>query len=335
MCHNYFNASKGHDVTIRTTYREARIRVRLWARGRLAFKAADAPDDLVSWAAFAPPGPASAPGQKEVGMGLFSKAPLDADFESALHKLTKSHARAGISKSQEFIRHALQAGEELRLVLFEEYPGALAVVVTDRRLLLFKTAFNGMCKELEYVCDRSTLRNVEVDTNWQTRSTRVLILAENFRAVLKVEYPATGRDLVTAAEELSATASRLPAPRLAPDFFSALLRAAGFPLTEHNLFAITERVGSMFLIKARQYIGGEGTARELAQFDAEYSHPGETVEGWPQRILEGLVDWDADVSPYIQDLPESVRRMLLESVGKEGRFFGPDPSRPLPTLAEF
>lgn len=268
-------------------------------------------------------------------MALFSKVQLDADFEAALDTASYGPHRKAIGRAQQLIRSYLNDGEALRFVMYEDYTGSWIAVVTDRRLLFFPVSVGGTCKDLKFACGPREVRAIEVGTNPQTGSSRVSVRADGFQVTLKIRYPQTGHALVRAAEEMAPAAPPPPAPVLPADFFVGMLQAARFPVTDHNLFAVTERVGSMFLTKAREYIGGLGTPRQLAQFDLEYSHPGESVEGWPQRILYGLVDWDPEVSPHIQGLPDKVRGMLLESAGREGRFFGPDPTQPLPTLADF
>lgn len=268
-------------------------------------------------------------------MALFSKVQLDADFEAAIDTLSNGSHRKAVWKAQQLIRSYFHDGEIPRFVMVEDYTGSWIAVVTNRRILFFPVSIGGNCKDLKFVCGAEDVRHIEVFTDPQTRSSRVFVQASTFQITLKIMNPQTGRALLSAAEDMAPAAPPPPAPVLSTDYFVSMLRAAHFPVTDHNLFAVTERVGSMFLTKAREYVGGVGTPRELAQFDLDYSHPGESVDGWPQRILHGLVEWNPEVSSYIQDLPKQVRGLLLESAGQQGRFFGPDPAEPLPTLADF
>lgn len=134
-------------------------------------------------------------------MPFFSKAVLDTEFEAAVHQPMSRQQRGCVAKSQDVIRAVLLPAEEPRFVLVEDYTGSWFVVVTDRRLLVFGTSFSGVCRELAFAGFRGQFA-LDVETNWSTRDSAVVIVGDGFRVRFKVSYPATGHDLVRAVEEI-------------------------------------------------------------------------------------------------------------------------------------
>lgn len=124
------------------------------------------------------------------------------------------------------------------------------------------------------------------------------------------------------------------APQLDPEYGARLLARAGFPATEHNLFAVHERLAVMFRMRGLQFIEGLGTPGDRQVFTRR-SSPGEDPYGWAQLVLNALVQWRADSSPYIQDFYERYSAMLLEDVGTGSGFFGGPRSEPLPTMDDW
>lgn len=144
-------------------------------------------------------------------MRFFAKAELDTEFEAAVHRPMNRQQRGCVAKSQDVIRAALLPAEKPRFVLVEDYTGSWLVVVTDRRLLVFGTSFNGVCRELAFAGYRGQFA-LDVETTWSNRGSAVVIIGDGFRVRFKVSYPASGRDLVRAAEEIGEMPAWAPAP---------------------------------------------------------------------------------------------------------------------------
>ena len=115
-------------------------------------------------------------------------------------------------------------------------------------------------------------------------------------------------------------------------FYEALLQRSGFPDTEDNRAAVIRQVGTMFLLESRQFINSRDPHRATIFMDSHRFAPPADI-AWPQKILDDLVGWDADVAPYIQDLPETVVEILLENSDPQAKtFFGRPRHEPLSTF---
>lgn len=123
------------------------------------------------------------------------------------------------------------------------------------------------------------------------------------------------------------------APKVSDDYFRSMLLATGFPPTKHNVQAIHEQVGLMFLTKAHQLVSQIGTPDDVAKFFRRFENPVGSSTDWPQQVLDGMLEFDPNLLQYIHDLPERVERILLEAT-KPGQFFSGSPSEPLPRLAD-
>ena len=144
-------------------------------------------------------------------MRFFSKPELDVEFEAAVHRPMSRQQRGSVARSQDVIRAALLPTEKPRFVLVEDYTGSWLVVVTDRRLLVFATSFSGVCRELAFAGFRGQFA-LDVETAWSTRGSAVVIIGDGFRVRFKVTYPASGRDLVRAVEQIGEIPAWAPAP---------------------------------------------------------------------------------------------------------------------------
>lgn len=103
----------------------------------------------------------------------------------------------------------------------------------------------------------------------------------------------------------------LKAPPVTDELFESTLVAREYPATPANVDIIAAQFHMMFLVKAGQYIGSKGSQSAVDGFiDA---HPWQSGAGSTQRVLDDLVAWNAEVTPYIQGLPMRVRAMLLEA----------------------
>lgn len=99
----------------------------------------------------------------------------------------------------------------------------------------------------------------------------------------------------------------LGAPRLVSGYQQDILAQAGVPVTEESLRLLDAKIREMFLIKAWQFITLEGQQNqaEAEQFSQRWSGAA------PQEILDALSSYKPQVLPYLWDLPERVRGILL------------------------
>jgi hypothetical protein len=98
-------------------------------------------------------------------------------------------------------------------------------------------------------------------------------------------------------------------PTLASSYFEDMLRAAGFDTRKENALQLCEQVLSMFNVKAYQFItSAEPWAAE--SFISQHRWTGDLDAC--DRLLADLGNWNRSVIPYIQDLPDRVRGLLLE-----------------------
>ena len=94
-------------------------------------------------------------------------------------------------------------------------------------------------------------------------------------------------------------------PVVPVNFVEDILGHAGFAVTEANVVATRDFFIELLLIKAQQFIGSQ-SPQQAASFAARHRR---TTD--PQLILQELGDWDPDVIPYIEDLPDHLRAFIL------------------------
>ena len=131
----------------------------------------------------------------------------------------------------------------------------------------------------------------------------------------------------------TAPAESFATPVLEGDFFISLLTEAGWPLTEHNVWAIQERVGSMFMLKAHQLIPQVASNSVFEQFARDHTlTEGGDAAAWAAGVLQGLSTFQGGkLLQYVHDLPARVRALLL----KGGVLVDEDRNQPLPTMANW
>jgi hypothetical protein len=95
-------------------------------------------------------------------MGLFTKAPLDDDFEQALRGEGARICRKEISKAQELIRSSLGSDERLMFIFCGEFIWNWTLVFTSSRLLIFKSSggFKPGVESLTYSCQPDDISRV-------------------------------------------------------------------------------------------------------------------------------------------------------------------------------
>lgn len=110
-------------------------------------------------------------------MALFAKAPLEDDFERALHGLGATEHRKAISRAQQLIRSYLEPGERLTFIFCEEIVWYWTLVFTDSRLLFFKTTggFKLEVGSLTYSCQPQDIGNIAIGPSRASNTYDVLI----------------------------------------------------------------------------------------------------------------------------------------------------------------
>ena len=95
-------------------------------------------------------------------MGLFTKAPLDEDFEQALHGQGADNHRKEISKAQDLIRSNLGPDERVRFIFCGEFIWRWTLVFTSQRLLILKSAegFRIAIESLAYSCQPHDIADI-------------------------------------------------------------------------------------------------------------------------------------------------------------------------------
>jgi hypothetical protein len=137
--------------------------------------------------------------------------------------------------------------------------------------------------------------------------------------------------LIVAAITVAVVLARRPgvgpaAPRLSPDLAPALLTRAGFPTTRHNVLAVRERLGAMFLEDVRSDVAPERWADVVAACEAGRGD----MARWPQRVLDEIAAADA---PAATRAARRCQDLLLASVGTGRGFLGGSLFEPLPRTA--
>ncbi len=113
------------------------------------------------------------------------------------------------------------------------------------------------------------------------------------------------------------------APRLSPDLPSTLLARAGFPTTRHNVLAVRERLGAMFLEDARPDVEPERWAGVVEACEAGRGD----MARWPQHVLDAIATADA---PAATRAARRCQDLLLATVGTGHGFLGGSLFEPLP-----
>jgi hypothetical protein len=110
--------------------------------------------------------------------------------------------RKSISRSQELIRGILSPNERLVLIFYESYTRLHTVVITGKRLLIFKNSSGGVrSKLLEYECLSSDLRNVVINRTGDDSFAVIFQLPRNAVPFKLNEYTAA-MTLTQAANDL-------------------------------------------------------------------------------------------------------------------------------------
>lgn len=139
--------------------------------------------------------------------------------------------------------------------------------------------------------------------------------------------------LIVAAMTVAVVLARRPgvgpaAPRLSPDLASTLLVRAGFPTTRHNVLAVREQLGAMFLEDARAGVDPERWAGVVAACDAARPDLARTdMARWPQHVLDEIAVADA---PAATHAARRCQETLLDTVGTGRGFLGGSLFEPLP-----
>jgi hypothetical protein len=113
------------------------------------------------------------------------------------------------------------------------------------------------------------------------------------------------------------TAALLPPP-VSDDIAAQTLRANNYPCTERNVQQMAGILLDQFLAKAITFVSaaqGDAAGRRFvaAQRErADYS----SLTGPLRSVLQGLAEWNSQVLPYIQNLPQLAPAVLLQ-VGRE------------------
>jgi hypothetical protein len=103
----------------------------------------------------------------------------------------------------------------------------------------------------------------------------------------------------------------LTAPRITEAYLVDILDRAGIEPRPEHLRAVGLQIAELFLIKALQFVGAQDK-RAVARFAEAHRYDGEPPPAFCERILEDLAAHDADVLPYIQELPMRIGALLLE-----------------------
>ena len=118
-----------------------------------------------------------------------------------------------------------------------------------------------------------------------------------------------------------------PGPRLSPDLAEAILLRAGFPTTPHNVLAVSEHLGTMFLDRGR----GDVDAARWAEVVAACETGRADLTGWPQHVLDEIARArGVNDGAAVARLARRCQDALLASVGTGLGVFGGSLFEPLP-----
>jgi hypothetical protein len=112
----------------------------------------------------------------------------------------------------------------------------------------------------------------------------------------------------------------LTPPPVSDDIAATTLAANDYPVNEPNLQRMASILFDQFLAKAVTFVGGmqnDAAAKHFADTQrqqADYS----SLAGPLRSVLRGLAEWDSDVLPYIQNLPQLAPAVLLHMARETG-----------------
>ncbi|GAA4863977.1 hypothetical protein [Actinomycetospora straminea] len=122
----------------------------------------------------------------------------------------------------------------------------------------------------------------------------------------------------------------LPGPRLAPDLAATILLRAGFPATAHNVLAVQEHLGALFLERGREALDAARWSQVVAACEAGRAGMRPDLAGWPQYVLDQVAS--ATGGTVAAGLARRCQDLLLASVGTGRGLFGGSLFEPLPRL---
>ena len=118
-----------------------------------------------------------------------------------------------------------------------------------------------------------------------------------------------------------------PAPRLSPDLSATILARAGFPTTPHNVHAVCEHLGVMFLEQGRAGVEPDRWAQVVAECEAARAD----AVGWPQHVLDRIATaHGAGDGAAVVRLARRCQDALLATAGTGRGVFGGSLFEPLP-----
>jgi hypothetical protein len=121
-----------------------------------------------------------------------------------------------------------------------------------------------------------------------------------------------------------------PGPRLSPDLAEVILARAGFPTTLHNVLAVSEHLGTMFLEQGRGDVDAARWSEVVAACEAARGN----VTGWPQHVLDEIAAArGVSDAAAVARLARRCQDALLASVGTGRGVFGGSLFEPLPRPA--
>ena len=126
-----------------------------------------------------------------------------------------------------------------------------------------------------------------------------------------------------------------PAPRLSPDLAETILVRAGFPTTPHNVLAVREHLGSLFLEQGRRDVDPARWAEVEAACEVGRSDRHGDLSAWPQHVLDQIAAAGdgrdgATGAATAARLARRCQDALLASVGTGRGVFGGSLFEPLP-----
>jgi hypothetical protein len=132
--------------------------------------------------------------------------------------------------------------------------------------------------------------------------------------------------VLTVAVALRHRPGPAPAPRLSPELAETILVRAGFPTTAHNVLAVREHLGTLFLEHGRADVDPARWADVVAASDAARAD----TAGWPQLVLDQIAAAGDAGAAAAGRLARGCQDLLLASVGTGRGIFGGSLFEPLP-----
>lgn len=128
-----------------------------------------------------------------------------------------------------------------------------------------------------------------------------------------------------------------PGPRLSPDLAETILLRAGFPTTPHNVVALREHLGSLFLEQGRGDLDPVRWGHVVAACEAGRGAMAADMSGWPQHVLDQIAaagdPADVGGGAAAARLARRCQDVLLASVGTGRGVLGGSLFDPLPRPA--